>query len=202
VPGDANPDQLLAQARRGDGAALGTLLDFYRNYLRLVARSMMGTTLRVKVDPSDLIQETFLKAHRTFAAFAGQDEREFLAWLRTILARALADQVKYHRRKGRDLGRQESLDLLLEQSGLAIQNALASHGGSPSERASRREQAVLLADAVSQLPPDYREVFILRTLEHVPFSEIAPKMGRSVGAVRMLWARALEKLNRILESQR
>jgi RNA polymerase sigma-70 factor (ECF subfamily) len=199
VPGDVNPDHLIIQARRGEGEALGRLLELYRNYLRLVARSMMGSALRVKVEPSDLIQETFLKAHRDFAAFVGQGEREFVAWLRSILARTLADQVKYHRRKGRDLGRQESLDLLLEQSGLAIENALASHGGSPSERASRREQAVLLADAVSQLPPEYREVFILRTLEHVPFSEIAPKMGRSVGAVRMLWARALEKLNRILE---
>ena len=60
---------------------------------------------------------------------------------------------------------------------------------------------MLLADAVSQLPPDYREVFILRTLEHVPFEEVAVRMGRSVGAVRMLWARALERLNRMLENQ-
>ncbi len=201
MPGDPNPDNLIVQARGGDDAALGALLDLYRNYLRLVARSLMGVALRTKLEPSDLIQETFLKAHREFAAFAGQSEREFVAWLRRILARTLADEVKYHRRKGRDLGRQESLDQLLERSGLAVENALASHATSPSEGASRREQAVLLADAVSQLPADYREVFILRTLEHVPFDQIAPKMGRSVGAVRMLWARALEKLNRLLESR-
>jgi RNA polymerase sigma-70 factor (ECF subfamily) len=97
--------------------------------------------------------------------------------------------------------RQESLDLLLERSDATIHQALASYGGSPSERASRREQAVLLADAVSQLPPDYREVFILRTLEHVRFEEVAVRMGRSVGAVRMLWARALERLNRLLEAE-
>ncbi|MGO9921084.1 MAG: sigma-70 family RNA polymerase sigma factor [Isosphaeraceae bacterium] len=201
MSGEANPEILIAQARGGDDAALGALLELYRNYLRLVARSLMGVALRAKVEPSDLIQETFLKAHRDFAGFAGQSEREFVAWLRRILARTLADEVKYQRRKGRDLGRQESLDLLLERSGLAIENALASHAISPSEGASRREQAVLLADAVSQLPADYREVFILRTLEHVPFDQIAPKMGRSVGAVRMLWARALEKLNRLLETR-
>jgi len=44
--------------------------------------------------------------------------------------------------------------------------------------------------------------FTLRTLERDPFDQIAPKIGRSVGAVRMLWARALEKLNRSLESRR
>ena len=201
VTSEAIPEQLIAQARGGDPAALGALLELYRNYLRLVARSLIGAALRVKLEPSDLVQETFLKAHQEFGGFRGQGEHELVAWLRRILARTLADQVKHHRRKGRDHQRQESLDLLLERSDAAIQQALASHAGSPSERATRREQAVLLADAVNQLPPDYREVFILRTLEHIPFEEIAAKMGRSVGAVRMLWTRALERLNRMLENE-
>lgn len=198
---ESNPDHLIELARGGDQAALGRLLELYRNYLRLVARSLIGTTLRVRLEPSDLAQETFLKAHREFAGFEGRNERELVAWLRRILARTLADQIKHNRRKGRDIQRQESLDMLLEQSDATLQCALASPTGSPSEGASRREQAVLLADAVSQLPPDYREAFVLRTLEHVPFDQIAVKMGRSVGAVRMLWARALERLNRLLENQ-
>jgi RNA polymerase sigma-70 factor (ECF subfamily) len=201
VTWDAQPDELIAQVRGGDQAALGRLLELYRNYLRLVARSLIGAALRVKLEPSDLVQETFLKAHREFARFAGHGEHELVAWLRRILARTLADQVKHQRRKGRDYRRQESLDLLLERSDQTLRLALASPSGSPSERASRREQAVLLADAVSQLPPDYREAFILRTLEHVPFEEIADKMGRSVGAVRMLWTRALERLNQMLEKE-
>jgi RNA polymerase sigma-70 factor (ECF subfamily) len=89
----------------------------------------------------------------------------------------------------------------LERSDATIHHALASYGASPSERASRREQAVLLANAVSELPSDYREVFVQRTLEHVPFEDVAVRMGRSVGAVRMLWARALERLNRLMEQQ-
>ncbi len=195
------PDRLIAQARAGDPSALGRLLELYRNYLKLVTRSLIGPALRVKLEPSDLVQETFLKAHRDFANFQGQAEPELVAWLRRILARTLADQVKHHRRMGRDHQRQESLDLLIDRSDEAIQRALASHAASPSERASRRERAVLLADAVAQLPPDYREVFVLRTLEHVPFDQVAVRMGRSVGAVRMLWARALERLNRLLEDQ-
>ena len=58
---------------------------------------------------------------------------------------------------------------------------------------------MLLADAVDRLPDDYREAFVLRTLEHVPFEDIAARMGRSTGAVRMLWARAVKKLNEMLE---
>ena len=197
--GEPWPERLIAEARRGDDAAQGRLLELYRNYLRLVARSLIGGALRVKLDASDLVQETFLKAHRDFGRFAGGTEPELVAWLRQILVRSLANQVKHHRRLGRDQNRQESLDHLLELSDRPLRFALAARLPSPSEAASRREQAVLLADAVDRLPADYREAFVLRTLEHVPFEEIALRMGRSTGAVRMLWARAVKKLNEILE---
>ncbi len=193
------PGGLLESARGGDEAARGELLEHYRNYLRLVARSMISSTLRIKLESSDLVQETFLKAHRDFSQFAGGTERELVAWLRQILARSLANQVKHHRGLGRDHRRQESLERLLDQSSGAIQDALAAHAPSPSEAASRREQAVLLADAVDRLPTDYREAFVLRTLEHVPFEEVATRMGRSTGAVRMLWARAVKRLNHMLQ---
>ena len=64
----------------------------------------------------------------------------------------------------------------------------------PGSQASHREEVVLLADALERLPPDYREVIVLRNLQHLPFEEVAQRMGRKSGAVRMLWARALEKL--------
>jgi RNA polymerase sigma-70 factor (ECF subfamily) len=97
--------------------------------------------------------------------------------------------------------RQESLEQLLDRSSLTIQQAVASSIGSPSEQASRREQAVLLADAIDRLPDHYREAFVRRTLEHVPFETIAAEMGRSVAAVRMLWARAVKRLTQVLEEE-
>jgi RNA polymerase sigma-70 factor (ECF subfamily) len=120
------PDQLLSEARRGDGAARGELLDLYRNYLRLVARSRIRGALQIKLDPSDLVQETFLKAHRDFGQFVGETERELVAWLRRILVRSLANQVKHHGRQARDQQRQESLEHLLEQSNERIRSALAT----------------------------------------------------------------------------
>lgn len=202
IHGEAWPDRLIECAQRGDENARGALLELYRNYLRLVARSLIGGALRVKLDASDLVQETFLKAHRDFGQFIGGSERELVAWLRQVLVRSLANQVKHHRRQARDHQRQESLEHLLEQSSLTAQVALASQVPSPSEAASRREQAVLLADAVDRLPPDYREAFVLRTLEHVPFEEVAARMDRSIGAVRMLWARAVKRLNQMLTEDR
>src|SRR5689334_8248993 len=130
---DTTAERLISRARAGDERALGRLLEHYRKYLRLVARSKIGLAMRIKVDPSDLVQETFLKAHRDFAGFRGRGEDELVAWLRAILTRKIADQIKHHRRLGRDHKRQESLDLLHELSGPTVQQALASRGPSPSE---------------------------------------------------------------------
>jgi RNA polymerase sigma-70 factor (ECF subfamily) len=76
---------------------------------------------------------------------------------------------------------------------------LAASISTPSQRASRREQAVLLADALGRLPEDYREVIILRHLEGIPFADVAARMGRSVNSVQKLWVRSLAKLKEAME---
>ena len=106
---ETTPEILLQQARAGDDAARGLLLELYRNYLRVLARALIGQALQVRLDASDLVQETYLKAHREFAQFLGGGERELIGWLRQILVRTLANQAKHHRARGRDMRRQESL---------------------------------------------------------------------------------------------
>jgi RNA polymerase sigma-70 factor (ECF subfamily) len=196
---DEIPERLLERARAGDPAALGRLLELYRNYLRLLARSLIGRALRLRLDASDLVQETFLKAHREFPRFLGDSEPELVAWLRQILVRNLADQARRHQAQGRDVRRQRSLEQLLDESSLVIQDRLAAPvSTSPSSHAIRRERAVLLADALEKLPADYREVFVLRIIDHIPIEEIATRMHRSVNAVRKLWTRAMVALEKEL----
>jgi RNA polymerase sigma-70 factor (ECF subfamily) len=88
---------------------------------------------------------------------------------------------------------------MLDRSSLAVQASLAAPLASPSSLAVRREQSVLLADALAGLPEDYREVFVLRNLEHMPVEAIAARMGRSPNAVRKLWGRAMVALKKALE---
>jgi RNA polymerase sigma-70 factor, ECF subfamily len=198
-PPDASCELLLKWARAGDGQARGRLLELYRNYLRVVARAMIGQALRVRLDASDLVQETFLNAHREFGQFLGATEPELVSWLRQIMIRTLANQARHHRRKGRDYQRDEPLEVLLERSSSEVQRALAIPLSSLSSQTARRERSVLLADALQKLPADYREVFLMRNLEHIPFEEIAVRMGRSPGAARMLWTRTIKKLSLLLE---
>lgn len=185
---------MLDEARRGDPEALGRLLEDYRGRLTAAAGRRLGAGLRTRLDPSDVVQETFLKAGREFDRFAG-DDRAFLCWLLRILENHLADEVRYDRRIPRRRDLQDSLDTLLGNAGFPHDGALTSQAPTPSEAAARRERRQLLAEAVDRLPADYREVYQLRTVQHLPFEDVAGRMGRSPGAVRMLWARALERLS-------
>jgi RNA polymerase sigma-70 factor, ECF subfamily len=193
------PEFLLERARSGDREAFGQLLTQYHNYLRLMARALVGGTLKLRLDTSDLVQEAYLEAHRDFPQFLGSNEAELLSWLRRILARNIADSARHQEAGVRDHRRHRSLESLLEQSGLSVQGALAATATTASAVANRRERAVLLADAIEGLPADYREVVILRNLEGLKFEEVATRMARSSGAVRMLWARAIERLSESLE---
>jgi RNA polymerase sigma-70 factor (ECF subfamily) len=196
------PEELLRLARAGDGAALGSLLEMYRNYLTLLARLQVGRRLQGKVDAADLVQETFLEAHRHFAKFRGTREAELVSWLRQILATSLAHLVRrYCGTQRRDIRLERQLGEELDQSSRALNGGLVAPGSSPSQRAARREQAVLLADALGRLPDDYREVLILRHLEGLTFPEVARRLGRTVDSVEKLWTRALVRLRQFVGEQ-
>jgi RNA polymerase sigma-70 factor (ECF subfamily) len=194
-----DPEQLLRLARAGDEDALGQLLELYRGYLALSARLQISRRLQSKVDPADLVQDTFLKAHRHFAQFRGSTEAELVGWLRQILALNMANLVRhYYGTQGRDIRLERELADELGQSSHAADPGLAARQSSPSQRAARREEAVLLADALARLPADYSEVIVLRHLEALPFAEVARRMGRSVDSVEKLWIRALARLRHLL----
>lgn len=193
---------LIRKARKHEPGALDRLLESYRQYLNLLARTGIDASLQGKADPSDLVQETFLKAHQHFGQFQGRSEAELTAWLRRILARNLADLTRrYHQAESRRTGRERSLEQLLETSSQALDNLLAEAAASPSESAQRRELSVVLANALAELSDEQREAIILRSLEERDWPEVARRMGRSTGAVRNLWVRALKRLRPLIEKQ-
>lgn len=194
------PQLLLEQAQAGDEESRGKLLASYNDYLTLLARVQIGRRIQGKVDPADVVQETFLDAHRQFAQFRGTTEAELVAWLRRILAGQLALTMrKFLGTKSRDVGLERELGAQLDHSSESMDRDLADSISTPSQRVSRREQAVLLADALAKLPDDYREVIVLRHLEGLPFADVAQRMGRSENSVQKLWVRSLASLRRAME---
>jgi RNA polymerase sigma-70 factor, ECF subfamily len=198
-----NPEFLLVMAKGGDGAALGRLLERYRNYMGLLVRLQVGRRLRSKVDIEDLLQEIGLEIHRKIPLFRGGSEREFLTWVRRVIGSILANQIRHYiGTKGRDLRLERALGDELDQSSRALNESLIASQSSPSQQAVRREQAVLLADALQDLPEDYREVIILRQLEGLSFPDVARRMDRTEDSVKNVWLRALARLRRTLEDLR
>jgi RNA polymerase sigma-70 factor (ECF subfamily) len=190
-------ERLIHQARTEGGPALGELLEGFRPYLALMARWQMGRRLQGKLDASDVVQETFLTAHRSFGQFRGATEPELAGWLRKILASQMAHAVRhYWGTKGRDVRLECRIAEDIDHSSQAIGQALADPRSSPSQQAARREQALVLVDALADLPESYREVLVLRHLEGLTFPEIAQRLGRSVDSVEKVWSRGLGKLRR------
>jgi RNA polymerase sigma-70 factor (ECF subfamily) len=105
---------------------------------------------------------------------------------------------RYLRTARRDVRLERELAADLDDSSRALGAALPAPESSPSQRATRRERAVLLADAIKCLPEDYAEVIILRHLEGLPLSDVAGRMGRSVDSVKKLWVRGIARLREAL----
>lgn len=200
MPMPAEVEQWIQQARAGDQATLGRLLAAHRNYLRLLARLEIGRRLQGKVDASDVVQDTFLEAHRHFPNFQGHAGGQFTRWLRAILATTLANTVRrYLGTQARDLRLEQDLSRDLDQSACAIAQILVDPRSSPSQHLVRGEQSLLVSEALARLPADYQTVIVLRHLEGLTFPQVATRMERSVDSVEKLWLRGLAQLKRLFQ---
>ncbi len=204
-----DPDSEIAEkiaaakkaASEGDAAELGNLLQSYFNYLTVLANTQLDRRLRQRLNPSDLVQETMLAAHRDFGAFRGQSPGELVGWLRQILIHVLHGAIDKHvKAEKRDIRREVSIDQMrvsVDQSAMNLAGILAANTDSPSSPVLQAERARELADCLAELRPDYAEVITLRNLQGLSFDDVAEKMGRSSGAARMLWLRAIEQFKKV-----
>jgi len=186
--------ELIQRARNGDEQALGRLLDKHRPYLKLLAQREIEGRLDARVDGSDLVQQTCLSALRRFEDFIGDQEAQFLAWLRAIQDANIRDTIRRHVYTAkRALGNEQPLDGP-EKNGDAIDRTV----GTTSRRVLRGEEAVRLAEALSQLPDDQGEAVRLRHLEGWPLAQMAVQFDRSETAVAALVKRGLANLRKHL----
>jgi RNA polymerase sigma-70 factor (ECF subfamily) len=173
----------------------------YEAWLRLLARNEIDSRFAGKFDASDAVQQTLLEAWKDWEQFRGSREPQRLGWLRQILAHQLAHLARHYAgTQKRDVGRELSIEQTLCHSAQRLDALLPAHDLSPSGEAAAREQRLHLAEVLERLPADYRQVILLRNIEELSHEEVAARMQRSVGAVRMLWVRALTALREQLSA--
>jgi len=179
--------------------AQGDWLEGCREYLGLLARLQLSPRLRGKLDPSDVVQQTLLRAHEKRDQFRGRSNAERTAWLRQILANYLAQAVRRFATESRDLALERSLEADLEKSSARLESWLAADQTSPSQRVMRDERLLGLAQALAALPADQRRAVELHHLQGLPVAEVGRQMNRSAAAVVGLLFRGLRHLRRQLD---
>jgi RNA polymerase sigma-70 factor (ECF subfamily) len=187
---------LLAKARQGDAAALGILLEKYRDDLTRLAHRQLDSQVKVRAAPSDVVQQTCFEAYRDFEAFRGQNKEEFIGWLRRILANNVAETIEYHvltqkRRTGKEVSLDDS-----KRFGHRLRENLAADQSSPSKQARRGEAAVELAAAIDALPENQRRAVRLRYMEGCSLAQIARRLDSTEAAAAGLLKRALLALRK------
>jgi RNA polymerase sigma-70 factor (ECF subfamily) len=186
----------LAAARAGSTEAVGEVLEPYRAYLLKVAAELLGPKLYSKADAADLVQETFLEAHRDFDHFHGADDSALRAWLRRLLLNNVANFFRRFRSGGKRAVDQE---VPVEADALAALIWGASDDSTPSDHVSADEQAQRLNRALERLPDEYRRVLHLRYREQRSFEEIGGLMSCTPNAARKLASRAVRALQQQFE---
>ncbi len=188
----------MGDGLRPDDQAL--TLERFRSYLHLLARLQLGTRYQRKLDASDVVQQTLLKAHQALDQFRGQEPAELAAWLRQILARTLADLARDMGRAKRDMNLERSLEAAVEGSSARLEAWVADES-SPSQNAMRHEQSLRLAEALATLPEPQREALVLKHCEGWSLAAIAEEMGRTPPAVASLLRRGLKQLRTLLHEE-
>ena len=174
-------------------------LERYRDYLLVLARVQMSPLLQGKLDPSDIVQETLLKAHEKKPHFCGTSAMELTTWLRRILTNTMIDACRRFAGQGRNAGREVSLEAV-EQSSARLEALLADNPStSPSQQGMHDEQLLRLAAALGQLPDDQRLAVELHHLQGYKLELIAERMERTKQAVGGLLRRGMRRLRQLLD---
>jgi RNA polymerase sigma-70 factor (ECF subfamily) len=177
---------------------MGRLLEAQRTELHRQAEGQLAGRIAARIDASDVIQQTFLEAYRSFPQFAGQDARELAAWLRTILDHRVALAIRDHTLiQKRNVGRERSMDDSGGR-GAPMKHELAAGLSTPSQKAIRGEEADRLSRALTALPEDQREAVRLRHLEGWTVADIAARLGRTPAATAGLIKRGMHTLRQQL----
>lgn len=175
------------RSRQGDAHARSELLESFRPYVRLLVRARHDSRLQARLGDSDLIQDALLEVHKHFDRFTGGTTAELAAWLKVVVTRTVGRTLRSHLGAGkRDVGREQGVENLAD---LAM-----DAGSTPSAMAVRHEQTAQLARCLARLPEDMQQVLLGRHMDDLSYSDLAAQMGRTEGAVRVLYTRALRRL--------
>lgn len=182
---DSREEKWIAAAREGDQGAFEELVLLYEKRVLALTQRMCGNP----EDAAEAAQEAFLAAWQGLKNFRG--DSSFSTWLYRLSSNACVDLL---RREGR---RQAAVSLDGEDLNLDIPSPIPS----PQEEAERRELREQIEAGLRALPPEYREVLVLREMQQLRYDEIAHVLELDVGTVKSRISRGRKRLRSVLLEQ-
>ncbi len=167
----------------------------FQNYLVLLATSQLRQLQELRLEPMDLVQETFTRAHQRWEQYTGEGDRELAGWLRSILTNYLRDIL---RRQGRELDEQQ-LRNQLDESSMRLERWLTCNDLTPRRIVLKQERLLRVVDALGELPESQRLALELRYLDGHNIEQICERMHRTPASVGGLLQRGLANLRQAID---
>jgi RNA polymerase sigma-70 factor (ECF subfamily) len=193
--------ELLDQARRGDGAAVERLLTQHRAPVRRMIDLRLDPAIAARVDASDVVQDVLLEASRRLDAYLANPVMPFHLWLRHIAKDHLIDAHRRHRAQRRGVDREQPLvpAALAGRSSVELAAQLMDRERTPASAAIQHEMERRLHRALVELDDGDREVLLMRHFEQLSNQEVAAVLGLTEAAASMRYLRAMRRLRALLQ---
>jgi len=190
---------LVRQAQAGRHEALNRLFERYYERVRRIVRLRLGRHLRSAVDSGDILQNTFIAAVQGFDRFEMRDEASLIHWLSKLAEHQIMGAADYFGAKKRDKRREVQLPSAGGSSESGPRQELAAEETPALDGLADQEQIEIVEACLEELPPDYRELILLRNYAGASWEMVAQETGRPSGAAaRMMHARAMIELGKLV----
>lgn len=177
--------------------ALGNAFEQYRDRLLIVISCRASERLKRLMSPEDILQEAYLNAYKRLSFFNDKPEISLFVKLRTIVLQTIVDKERYCGADKRSSDK-EAYDNL-DDSQTNLLNRLADSITSPSKKVMRKERAVIFRQILDELPPQDRDIILMRHFEQMDYNDCASVLNISLAAVKMRYYRAIKRLKKHLE---
>jgi RNA polymerase sigma-70 factor, ECF subfamily len=198
---DERPDEtdetrnLLLKVEAGDPRAFDELLARHRPSLYRVVVRRLGSSLRGRMDPSDVVQEAQIDAINRLAEYFERRPMPFRAWLLRTAAQRLLKLRRHATAARRDVGRERPLP---EGDSSGASRSIAAVGPTPSQQLAARDLASRLHTVLDRLPEADRAILRMRALDGLSYEEAGARLEIDPAAARKRYGRALLRLRALL----
>jgi RNA polymerase sigma-70 factor (ECF subfamily) len=198
---DSGLNHLDQRLRAGDLDALGEAFAMFKQHLWRIIDFRLDRRLRGRLDPDDLLQETYLAASGQLAHYAAKPNLSPFLWLRMMAGQVL---IRAHRRnlgcqlRNADRERAQPDGGCPDSTSVSLVEQLAGSASSPSHAAARAELVEQLHRTIARMDPIDREVLALRHFEELTNAQVAEVLGIQQKAASLRYARALGRLKEAL----